>query len=284
MSISNPVAAPWPGQAALAQALSRLRDAGRMPSALLVIGMRGLPSTPYADAVADALICAAPIGGWACGVCADCRLARAGSHPDRLIVRAEGGQVRIDAVRDALAWAAYRPQMAAVRVVRLEAADHMGGEAAVAALKSVEEPGPSVHWVLSADAPGRVHAPLRSRCVPLTLRTVPADAIRAWLVARGVEPERAAALSEAARGFPEDALRAGEGPAAQASDDPVELANQVRSRLHAALRGGTLSAREARAVAALWALAEQGARRASPPRLVADVLLAAVERLSKAAS
>jgi DNA polymerase III subunit delta' len=287
LSTSDPARAPWPGQAALARTLIRLQREGRVPSALLVVGMRGLPSTPYADAVAEALICPAPVGGWACGVCSDCRLLGARSHPDLLAVRPEGSQVRIDAVREALAWAAYRPQTASVRVVRLEGADRMGGEAAVAALKGVEEPGPSVHWVLSADAPGRVPAPLRSRCVPLALRTVPAADIQRWLTAMGVEPERAAALAAEAGGFPEDALGALEAAAGRgsggAAEEPAAMAQDLRRRLRLALRSGALGGGEARQVLALWSLAEQGLRRASPPRLVADVLRAADERVPKAA-
>lgn len=276
----------WPGQAALWRTVSRLGREGRVPGSLLVIGMRGVPSTPYADALADGLLCPAAVGGRACATCPDCRLVRALSHPDRLVVRPEGNQVRIDAVRAAVTWAAYRPQRAAVRVVRLDRADRMGGEAAVAALKAVEEPPATTHWVLSADAPGRVPGPLRSRCVPFTLRTVPAAEIAAWLGQIGVEASTAAASAAAASGFPEDARAsaAASPDAAEAlGEDPERLAQMLRRDLHDALRAGRLSGREARAVLSLWSLADQGIRRASPPRLVADVLRAATERLPAAA-
>ncbi len=250
---------------------------------MLVIGMRGVPAAPYADALADGLICGAPADGRACGACAECALVRAGSHPDRLAVRPEGTGVRIDAVREAVSWAAYRPGRAAVRVVRLDGADRMGAEAAVAALKAVEEPPVATHWILSADAPGHVHAPLRSRCVPLTLRTVAAEQIEAWLLGLGVEASVAGPASADAQGFPADALDAiaphEDAPPAGGDEDTRTLALAVRRGIHAALRSGRLGSRDARSVLSLWALAELGARRASPSRLVADVLRAAADRL-----
>ncbi len=274
----------WPGNRRLLDAISRLRREQRLPHAILVIGMRGLPAAPYATMLASSLLCASPgVTAGACGLCADCRLVRADTHPDLLTVRAEGTQVRIDAVRDALAWAAYRPQLAPVRVIRLESADRMGNEAAVAALKGVEEPGDAVHWILSADAPGRVHLPLRSRCVEFSLRTVATPEIEAWLEALGVEAERAGALARGALGFPEDALRSAALPdvfSPQASEgEDGALAADLRRRLHTALRAGTLGVDDARAVLALWSLADQGIRRGSPSRLVADVLADAMARL-----
>jgi hypothetical protein len=133
-----------------------------------------------------------------------------------------------------------------------------------------------------------VHTPLRSRCVPFALRTVPAAEIGAWLTAMGVEPERAEALARDASGFPADALRAagveGEAADGQEPEEARVLSGTVRARLHAALRAGAIGGREARAVLALWALAEEGLRRASPPRLVADVLHVAMDRLERASA
>jgi DNA polymerase-3 subunit delta' len=249
---------------------------GRLPGSLLVVGMLGLPATPYADAVADALVCDAPAVGRPCGRCAACRLTLAGTHPDRLDVRVVGRQVGIDAVRAAVAWAAFRPQFGSRRVVRLDGADRLGHEAAVAVLKAVEEPGVGVHWVLSADAPGRVSAPLRSRVVTFSLRPVATEEIAAWLVSSGFGADIAHASAIDSDGLPAAALAKAQPPSDADLDETVAALSAWRRRLRAALRAGTISGREARAALRVWARADEGLRRATPPRVVVDALAEAL--------
>lgn len=252
------------------RSLARLMAEDRVPGAVLVIGMAGLPASPYADAVADALLCDDPQDGRPCRRCAACRLAAAQSHPDRWTVADEHGQVRIDDVRQALAWAAYRPQRGWRRVVRLDGADRLGPEAAVAALKGVEEPGRGVTWILSATAPGRVPAAMRSRCVAFTLRPVPAEELATWLGALG-GGEEAAPAAAAAGGLPGEALEA-LGLGRSAADEGREAVGRLRRRVRAALRAGTLTAGEARIALERARLAEAALRLATPARLVADAL------------
>lgn len=260
----------------------------RVPNALLVVGMLGLGALPYAAMLAQALTCDAPVDGRPCLDCPSCRLAAADSHPDLFVLAPDGSQVRIDAVRDAVAWAAYRPQRGRRRVVRLDGADRMGMEAAVAALKSVEEPGPAVHWVLSADAPGRISAPLRSRCVEVALRPVARTDMERWLVARGFDPERVAMATERAAGLPGMALdwmreQAGEPPGEQAgtqADEAEALLRAVRGLLREHLRAGAATADQARRALLEWTRLDEGRRRGTAPRLVADAARDLLGRLS----
>ena len=238
---------------------------------MLVIGMAGLPAEPYADAVSRSLLCDEGREGQACGRCAACRLMAADSHPDLFVLSPIGSQVRIDGVRDALAWASYRPQVGARRVVRLRGADRMGAEAAVAALKGVEEPNAAVHWVLSADAPGWVSSPLRSRCMALPLRPVEEEQVALWLEGRGVDGAQALSLARACGGFPALALEAaGLAAHAEAGDDVEALVGRVRRDVRARLREGGIGAGEARKRLRAWARIQEGFRRGTAPRLLAD--------------
>lgn len=269
LSVSEPRSLPpWPGQSHLWRSLERLTAAGRLPGAFLVVGMAGLPGLPYADRVADALLCDAPAAGLACGTCVACRLLRSGNHPERLDLAPEGVQVRMDAARAAVVWSAGRtPSRGERRVVRIDGADRLGVEAAVALLKSVEEPHSAVHWVLAAQAPGRISPALRSRCVAFPLRAVAPGEIEAWLVAAGVEPDRAREAAALSDGLPERALAAAGRPTA--AGDAVDA---VRAALRTALREGRIGGRAARAALERWALVDQARRRGLPGRLVDEAV------------
>ncbi len=123
--------------------------------------------------------------------CGSCRRVDAGLHPDFLSVEPEGVQIRVDRVREALAFSAGRPYESARRVARILRADLLGIEAENALLKSLEEPGERFRWILTTSRPELLLSTIRSRCTPAAL---PAPSLaarqRAW-AARGFSPEDA---------------------------------------------------------------------------------------------
>jgi hypothetical protein len=76
----------------------------------------------------------------------------------------EGVQIKIDRVREALAFGAGRPYESARRVVRILRAELLGTEAANALLKALEEPGERLRWILTTARPESLLATIRSRC------------------------------------------------------------------------------------------------------------------------
>ena len=126
--------------------------------------------------------------------CSSCRRVDAGLHPDFLSVEPEGVQIRVDRVREALAFAAGRPYESARRVARIVRADLLGIEAENALLKSLEEPGERFRWILTTTRPELLLATIRSRCTPAAL---PAPSLagrqRAWQ-GRGFSEEEAREL------------------------------------------------------------------------------------------
>ena len=145
--------------------LERLASrAERFPGAVLLVGPSAAALEAEARRIAERLICGADHGGAACETC---RRTAAGSHPDLLLVEPEGVSIKIDRVREALAFAAGRPYEARRRVVLLLKAEKLGVEAGNALLKSLEEPGTHLHWILTTARPEALLPTIRSRCVTL---------------------------------------------------------------------------------------------------------------------
>ncbi|AUB82312.1 DNA polymerase III subunit delta' [Candidatus Thiodictyon syntrophicum] len=175
---------PW-----LEPAWARLRQAqaaDRLPHALLVVGARGLGKRRLATLFARALLCPTPRpDGLACGVCADCRLSAAGSHPDLARVapdpESKSGEIPIDAIRELTERAVLTPVRGARKVILIDPADRMNAAAANALLKTLEEPAGNTLLMLIAEQPGRLPATIRSRCQLLKLAVPPSDQALAWL-------------------------------------------------------------------------------------------------------
>jgi DNA polymerase III subunit delta' len=123
------------------------------------------------------------------------RRALAGIHPDLSVVEPQGVQIRIDSIREAIAFGAGKPYEAPRRVAVVQNAEQLGLEAANALLKSLEEPGKFFHWILTTARPEALLPTVRSRCVTVALaRESRAERAAAW-VSRGFSEEDAAELA-----------------------------------------------------------------------------------------
>src|SRR5262245_15717275 len=144
----------------LARAVSR----GSVPPTLIFAGPEGVGKRLTAVALAQALNCEKPVlfregqgigaqpispGNDGCGTCAACTRIARGVHADVLIVEpGDSGSINIDQIREAIDRAAYRPFEGRRRVVVIDTADALVGEAQHALLKTLEEPPPSSVFVL----------------------------------------------------------------------------------------------------------------------------------------
>jgi DNA polymerase III delta subunit-like protein len=225
----------------------------RFPDALLLSGASEAALEAVAKALAMALLCP---GGDPSHRCESCRRAGAGLHPDLCRVEPEGVQIKVERVREALAFGAGRPYEAARRVILVTRAEMLGLEAANALLKSLEEPGARLRWILTTTRPEALLATIRSRCVAVALpRSGPAGRT-ALLRERGLSAEDAADLAQLVT-----------------DDEPApDLAGlrELRARIAAALEAGLCERR----LPALLLLAEQAAARGqvAGARLTAELL------------
>lgn len=223
--------------------------AAEAPPALLLHGPAGVGGWELAVALAAAALCEAPAGpsrpgGLACGACAGCALTRAGTHPDLLLLLPEalrptwawggaeaepsaepegesGGprkpspEIKVEALRAALAFAQQTNARGGAKLVLLAPAERLHAVAANALLKTLEEPPAGLRFILLSAAPQRLLPTVRSRCRAWRLGWPAADAARDWLAAQGLD--QAEARLAAAGGAPLEALaraEAGEDPAA----------------------------------------------------------------------
>ena len=197
------------------------------------------------------------------GECRSCRRAEEGIHPDLMTLLPEGvGQIRVERVREALAFAAGRPYEGLRRVVRIPTSDRLGVEAGNALLKSLEEPGERVRWILTTTRPEALLPTIRSRA---TVANLPAPGLAA----------REATWRE--RGFSEEDARdlvLAVGDAADGDEDfteRLEEFRELRQRIVGALEEGLIAHR----LPALLLCAEEIAPRgedAGPGRLLSELL------------
>ncbi len=168
--------------------------AGRasLPPSLIFAGPAGIGKRAAALALAQTVNCtsltrgASPPGprdSDACGVCASCtRIARL-VHADVLVIEpGDSGSIKVDQIRDAVDRTGYRPFEGRRRVVIVDDADAMMGEAQNALLKTLEEPPPASMFVLVTARPDMLLPTVRSRCQQLRFGQLHADEVAAVLV------------------------------------------------------------------------------------------------------
>jgi DNA polymerase III subunit delta' len=176
---------PWHSEV-LAQILA---DAGRMPHAWLLTGIQGIGKSRFAMALANALLCESPAaGGAACGRCAACGWFAAGNHPDLRVLEPltdEQGkaskEIRIDQVRGLADFVGVGGHRGRNRPIVVDPADAMNTHAANALLKTLEEPGDGVVFLLVSSRTDALPATIRSRCRVLVLGPPPMQQALAWL-------------------------------------------------------------------------------------------------------
>jgi len=225
----------------------------RFPAALLLTGSSESRLERESRLLAARLLCPGegPDTEGGCG-----RRVRAGLHPDFLSVEPEGVQIRIDRIREALAFAAGRPYESPRRVARVLRADLLGLEAGNALLKALEEPGERVRWILTSTRPDSLLVTIRSRCTRAALpEPGTAERVRAWQ-ARGFSEEDARDLALFASDDAED-------PAGNLAEGR-ELRQQILAALEEGLGQGRL--------VSLLLLAEQLGPRVAESRILAELL------------
>jgi len=166
----------------------------RRPSALLLVGPKGIAKNEFARDLAASWLCNGPLSDRsACGRCNSCHWITVGSHPDFRWVRpdaeredeeSEGEaagaadaeaeaaedtkkksqQIRIEQIRGLSGFANVGSHRGGLRVVLISPANRMNYEAANALLKTLEEPPPALVFILVADTTRGIPATIVSRC------------------------------------------------------------------------------------------------------------------------
>ena len=190
---------PLIGNSGVHNALTAAIKADRLPHAVLIEGDKGTGRHTLAKFIACAAVC----GGEdkPCGECRDCRLERAGTHPDIHTTAPEDGKknITVAQIRALRSDAYVKPHMSVRSVFIIDSADTMNEQAQNALLKVLEEPPGSVLFVLIAENKAALLDTVISRCTVFSLSPPEISEAEKYL-ATGEEfpPERiSSALREA---------------------------------------------------------------------------------------
>lgn len=198
--------APYPWQNSDWKRLHELRL--RLPHALLFKGGQGIGKFDLALSFARTLLCEQPDAqGMACQQCSSCHWFAQGSHPDFRLLRpeadsieaADAGEVvesgsskkaskiikveQLRALEDFFTQTAHQGRH---RVVLIYPAESMPMAAANALLKTLEEPGKGLIFLLVTHKPQQLLPTILSRCLSFAVTQPDAASAQRWLAEQGV--------------------------------------------------------------------------------------------------
>ncbi|MBK1695949.1 DNA polymerase III subunit gamma/tau [Rhodovibrio salinarum] len=204
------------GQDALVRTLTNALQAGRMPQAFVLTGVRGVGKTTTARIIARALNCIGPDGQGGptprpCGVCEHCTAIAQDRHVDVIEMDA-ASRTGVDDIRDLIDGVRYRPVTARRKVYIVDEVHMLSKNAFNALLKTLEEPPEHVTFVFATTEIRKVPVTVLSRCMRFDLRRVDQDTLvqhfRNLLTKEGIaaEDQALAMVARAADGSVRDGL------------------------------------------------------------------------------
>jgi len=256
----------WPGwidDIAVARLRQSIREA-HLNHAYLLYGPSGVGKAALGQVFAQVMCCTSREPGdpsVACGVCRGCRNVIRGTHPDVEVFSLESearlaekpgrtASLGIDTIRRLRASISLLPLESPKRVMIIEDAETLPVPAQQALLKVLEEPPPSVIFLLLADELESLLETVRSRCEGVQLRPVSKATIESVLTGTGVGAAQASEIAALSHGLPAWALSAAtDAKTLQARRDEREaarawLSSSPYDRLVAAYKlGGQYSKR-----------------------------------------
>jgi DNA polymerase-3 subunit delta' len=183
---------------------------GQVRHAYLFTGPHGVGRRTLALRLAQALNCPQPTApGEPCGACRVCLQIERMQHPDLAVVQAEqrGAALKVEQVRELQRSLSLSPFEAQYRVALLLHFEEANVNAANALLKTLEEPGPKVVLVLTAESAEILLPTIVSRCELLRLRPLTVEQVSLGLERRwGVPADQAPLLASISDGRPGYAL------------------------------------------------------------------------------
>ena len=216
---SSPMA-PW-----LTRQLHELL--ARRGHAWLLHGPSGLGQFELAQALARAWLCGQPGPQGACGVCPSCLGFDRHTHADLCVLMPEthalslgwpldekaqqeiddkkrkpSKEIRVDAVRQMVAFTQTTHLGQRGQVVMIHPADRLNHVTANSLLKTLEEPPGDTRFVLTTDAVHQLLPTIRSRCQSHAMQMPQTDEALAWLEGQGVPQAQAEVLWRASGGRP----------------------------------------------------------------------------------
>src|SRR5580700_3267018 len=150
------------GQEHVTETLKNAIEKNRVAHAYIFSGARGVGKTTAARILAKALNCAQGPTADPCGVCDSCTEITSGNSLDVIEIDAASNR-GIDQIRELREMVRYAPAASRSKVVILDEAHMLTGEASNALLKTLEEPPDRVIFVMATTEPENLVDTIRSR-------------------------------------------------------------------------------------------------------------------------
>lgn len=174
------------GQEVPVRVLNHLLASDRLPGTLLFSGPGGVGKYATALTLAKILHCDRVVTGY-CD-CRSCTAIRTGSHPDVLVISRER-TVGVEEMREIVALACLKSSRGQERLIIFDRAENITVQAANAALKTLEEPGAHIRFVLVTDTPEALLPTVRSRSYRLRFSLVSQEKLLEFAKAAGDNPD-----------------------------------------------------------------------------------------------
>jgi DNA polymerase-3 subunit gamma/tau len=222
------------GQAHVTDTLANAIRKDRVAHAYIFSGARGVGKTTAARILAKALNCEKGPTAEPCGECASCTEIAAGTSLDVIEIDAASNR-GIDQIRELREMVRYAPAGSRNKVVILDEAHMLTGEASNALLKTLEEPPDRVIFVMATTEPENLVDTIRSRSQHFHFRALTFAEITGRLEEIAskenlqIEPAALAVIARMAEGSLRDALSLLEQARAYCGDNIP--ADQVRALL-----------------------------------------------------
>ena len=161
-------------------------DQGELAHAYLLVGQSGAGKTALAQWLALRLFCQHVQNGEPDGTCPECERILSGNHPDVVVAKAEGRQIKVDQVRHLKAEFTKTGMEGQTKFFLIEDAEKLTVSAANSLLKFIEEPGPGIYILMLTTNKNAVLPTIQSRTQVLDLLPLSHEAVDQNLKVAGV--------------------------------------------------------------------------------------------------
>lgn len=182
--------------------LIRAAESGKVGHAYIFEGISGIGRTSTALAFARRLVCESPDGAEACGICKNCSMCDAGSHPDIRVITNQlydstkkSADILVDTIRSMKSEIYIKPYTAERKVYIVPRADTMNFRAQNSLLKVLEEPPLYCTIILIAENANLFLPTVLSRSVRLKFDALDCETVKRYLETNieGISEDAAAA-------------------------------------------------------------------------------------------
>ena len=165
------------GQEVMAQTITNAIKLGKTPNAYLLTGIRGVGKTTTARLIAKALNCTKNFSsGEKCKESENCHCKEivGSNHMDVLEMDA-ASKTGIDDVRELIENSKYSPTSAKYKIFIIDEVHMLSKQAFNGLLKTLEEPPPSLKFILATTEVRKIPVTILSRCQRFDLKRVSVD-------------------------------------------------------------------------------------------------------------